>query len=697
MIRIASDIGGTFTDVVLDRDGELTTAKVLSTPAAPEVGLMEGVRSLMAEAGVAPEAVDQFIHGSTLATNALIERRGARTAQIATAGFRDVLEMAHENRFDQYDLSIDRAPPLVARPLRWEIAERIGADGRILRPLDERAATALIASLEAEGIESVAITLLHAYANPAHEQRLAALVREALPGLPVSLSCEVSPEIREFERFTTTCANAYVQPLMARYLTALSQDLSRQGFHCPLFLVTSGGDLTDLATALAYPVRLVESGPAGGAVLAAKIAREAGLDEVLAFDMGGTTAKLCLIDAGKPQSTRTFEVGRVHHNMKGSGFPIRIPAIELVEIGSGGGSIARVDPLGRLLVGPHSAGAVPGPVCYGRGGERPTVTDADLALGRIEPSRFSGGVALDAAAATGAIARDVGGPLSLPADLAAHAIGEIVDETMAGAARVHGVESGKPLATRTMIAFGGAAPLHAARVAAKVGVTRILVPANAGVGSAVGFLAAGLAFEQARSLYMTLEAFDREAVNRALDEMSAQARRLLGGEAHAYAETSVAYMRYRGQGHEITVPSPAPRLGPDGAGSLRAAFEQRYAALFGQIIPDLEIETLTWTLRVERIDPAHSDPARPPALQATAGAVASEPVSLVPVFDAFAGERLSYAVFDRSTLAAGQRVAGPCLIVEAQTTTVAPLGFAVEVAADGALILTRQPQPEVRP
>ncbi|MDE2356377.1 MAG: hydantoinase/oxoprolinase family protein, partial [Alphaproteobacteria bacterium] len=364
MIRIASDIGGTFTDVVLDARGALFTAKVLTTPAAPEEGLLDGVARVMAAAGVSPGEVDQMIHGTTLATNALIERRGARTVQIVTAGFRDVLEMAHENRFDQYDLSMDRAPPLVERAWRWEVSERIAADGRTLRPLDVAEADALAARLVDEGVEAVAVTFMHAYANPAHEQRMAARIRAAAPDLALSLSHEVSPEIREFERFTTTCANAYVQPLMSRYLAALSRRLTAQGFACPLYLVASSGDLTDLATAMAFPVRLVESGPAGGAILAAGLARAHGLDRVLAFDMGGTTAKLCLIDAFTPQTTRSFEVGRVHENMKGSGFPVRIPAIDLVEIGSGGGSIASVDGLGRLLVGPRSAGAVPGPACY---------------------------------------------------------------------------------------------------------------------------------------------------------------------------------------------------------------------------------------------------------------------------------------------------------------------------------------------
>ena len=685
MIRIASDIGGTFTDVVLDRDGALTTAKVLSTPAAPEQGLLGGIADVLSLSGVAPGEVDQLIHGTTLATNALIERRGAITVQIATEGFRDVLEMAHENRFDQYDLSMDRAPPLIPRALRWEIRERVGADGRVLRPLDVGAIDRLIDRLRATDARSVAITLMHAYANPDHEERLAAAIAARLPDLAISLSSRVSPEIREYERFATTCANAYVQPLMAGYLRALDFELQRRGFRCSLFLVTSGGDLTDLSTAVAYPVRLVESGPAGGAVLAASIARASALDEVLAFDMGGTTAKLCLIDGGKAQTTRSFEVGRVHHNMKGSGFPVRIPAINLVEIGSGGGSLAGVDPLGRLLVGPRSAGAVPGPVCYGRGGLTPTVTDADVVMGRIDPDLFSSGVALDVAGAEAAVARDIGAPLELSPDLAAFAISEIVDENMAAAARVHAIESGVEVAARTMIAFGGAAPLHAARVARKLGIARVVVPPNAGVGSAVGFLAASLAFEQARSLYMPLAVFDPARADAVLNDMEASARRLIGGEGRPLSVTRSAYMRYVGQGHEISVALPDDALEAGAAHSLQARFEQRYLALFGSVIPGMAIEVLTWIVRVERVDK------RAPQAHAPNATVARRSPQSTMVFDPALGVRLDYGVVSRDELASGDRVSGPCLITETQTTTVVPSDFDLEVRGDGALLLTAKP------
>ncbi len=669
---------------MLDVGGVLNTAKVLTTPGAPEQGLLLGIDQVLSAAGVAPDAVDQMIHGTTLATNALIERKGARTIQIVTAGFRDVLEMAHENRFDQYDLSMDRAPPLVERALRWEVAERLAADGRVLLELDEAGAAELITRLIAEGVESVAVSLLHAYANPAHEQRFAAMIRAAAPEMFITLSSEVSPEIREYERFATACANAYVQPLMSRYLAALSAELAARGFVCPLFLVTSGGDLTDLATAMAYPVRLVESGPAGGAVLAAQIARAHGLDEVLAFDMGGTTAKLCLIDQGKPQMTRSFEVGRMHENMKGSGFPVRIPAIDLVEIGSGGGSIARVDPLGRLLVGPRSAGAVPGPACYGRGGQAPTVTDADLLLGRIDPTAFSGGVALDVDTAREAMTRDVAKPLGLSETMGAFAVAEIVDENMASAARVHAIESGRALGSRTLIAFGGAAPLHAASLATKLGIPHVMIPAHAGVGSAVGFLAAGLAFEQARSLFMDLESFDAGRVNAILADMAAAARALLGGEGHEFAETRNAYMRYRGQGHEITVPAPGGVLRADAARVLRQAFDARYAQLFGETIPGLPVELLTWTVRVERLDQAPAD-----RITTRQNVINAAPRSL-EVFDAAAGGPIPYAALPRSYLAPGVRHAGPCLVIEDQTTTVVPSGFNLEVLTDGALWLSRR-------
>ena len=389
-VRIGVDIGGTFTDIVLERGPERISAKVLTTPDAPEVGVREGLTQAMEACGVSPGEVALVIHGTTLATNALIERKGARTALVTTEGFRDSIEMGTESRFEQYDIDMEKPVPLVPRQWRFPVPERLNAAGDPILTLDEAAVEATAARLAAEGIESAAIGLLHSYVNPAHERRVRAILQAALPQLAVTLSSEVAPEMREYERFSTACANAYVQPVMARYLRNLEAGLRGAGFRCPLFVMLSGGGVADIGTAIRFPIRLVESGPVGGAVFASHVARQCGLDRVLSFDMGGTTAKICLIDDAQPQTTRAFEVARAHRFLKGSGLPLRIPVIEMVEIGAGGGSIARVDRLGRIAVGPESAGAQPGPACYGQGGAQPTVTDADLAMGRIDPGRVLG-------------------------------------------------------------------------------------------------------------------------------------------------------------------------------------------------------------------------------------------------------------------------------------------------------------------
>ena len=437
--------------------------------------------------------------------------------------------------------------------------ERLDNTGKVLLPLDEAAVRALIPLLQRENVESVAVGLLHAFVNPVHERRIQAILAEALPDIPVSLSSEVSPEMREWERFSTTVANAYVQPMMARYLRRLETALHAAGATAPLFLMMSGGGLTTIETACRFPIRLVESGPAGGAIFSAHIARECGLDNVLSFDMGGTTAKICLIDDFKPQTARTFEVARVGRFRKGSGLPLRIPVIEMVEIGAGGGSIAHVDTMGRIGVGPESAGADPGPACYGRGGTHPAVTDANLSLGRYDPARFAGGsIKLDVAAAHDALVADVGAKLGLTAELAALGVVEMVDENMANAARVHAIESGKTYEGRTLIAFGGGGPVHACRVAEKVGINRVLVPSGAGVGSAIGFLRAPVGYEVVRSLYQRFSTFDVAAVNDLLDDMRVEAEAAVakGSFGAPVVETRTAYMRYVGQGHEIPVPLP---------------------------------------------------------------------------------------------------------------------------------------------
>ncbi|HEV3043536.1 MAG TPA: hydantoinase/oxoprolinase family protein, partial [Roseiarcus sp.] len=477
--RLAIDIGGTFTDLAVERAGRRETAKVLTTPSAPEEGVMTGVRTILAAARLAPSDIQLVIHGTTLATNALIERKGARTALVTTEGFRDVLAMGNESRYDQYDLNIVLPEPLAPRHLRLTIPERLDRRGRVLLPLDEKAVRGLARDLKSQQVESIAIGFIHGFVNPVHERRTGEILNEELSGVSISLASEVSPEMREWERFSTTVANAYVQPLMARYLRRLEAEMQAIGIAAPVLMMLSGGNLTTIDTACRFPIRLVESGPAGGAIFSASVARQCGLERVLSFDMGGTTAKVCLIDDYAPQASRTFEVARVGRFKKGSGLPLRIPVIDMVEIGAGGGSLAEVDALGRIAVGPESAGADPGPACYGRGGVRATVTDANLTLGRYDPERFAGGnLTLDARAAEAALVEAIGKPLGFDAGMAALGVIEMVDENMANAARVHAIESGKTYEGRTLIAFGGGGPVHATRIAEKIGIARVLVPSG---------------------------------------------------------------------------------------------------------------------------------------------------------------------------------------------------------------------------
>ncbi len=699
--RLAVDIGGTFTDIALEKaDGARVTAKVLTTPQAPERAVIDGVAEALLKAALGPGDIGLIVHGTTLATNALIEKRGAVTALITTEGHRDALEMAYEHRFEQYDVMIDRPPPLVPRWLRLPVRERMNAKGEAILPLDEASVAAIIPTLAREGVESLAVGLLHAYANPAHERRVAALIAAALPRVSISLSSEVAPEIREYERQTTTVANAYVRPLMARYLRALEAAFRAQGFDCPFLLVTSGGGLCTVETAARFPVRLVESGPAGGAVLAASIARSLDLHSVLSFDMGGTTAKMCLIDEGEPARARVFEVDRSYRFKKGSGTPIRIPVIELVEIGAGGGSIAYVDKMKRIAAGPESAGSEPGPACYGRGGSAPAVTDADLILGRIDPARFAGGaIRLDETAARCAMARAVGAPAMLGVEDSAFAVSEVVDENMASAARAHAVEQGKDIARRTMIAFGGAAPLHAARVAEKLGLSTVIVPAGAGVGSAIGFLLGAPAYEIVRSLPMRLDRFEAARVAALFADMRLEAEAVVRAAADdaPLTEERAAYMRYAGQGHEIAVRAPAPSLSAsgdgkgEGAGDLLAAFEAAYRAIYGRTIPGMAVEVVSWSLKLSAPAPTGAGPTdtplhpRPLARDGWAKGAAKR-----AVFDAGARQRLDYAFYERGALAPGEAVEGPALIVEAQTTTVVTARFDAQVDAAGNLHLTRK-------
>ena len=687
-VRIGVDIGGTFTDIVLERGPERITAKVLTTPDAPEVGVREGLTQAMETCGAAPDEVALVIHGTTLATNAMIERKGARTALVTTEGFRDSIEMGTESRFEQYDIDMEKPVPLVPRQWRFPVPERLNAAGDPILALDEAAVEATAARLAAEGIESAAIGLLHSYVNPAHERRVREILQAALPELAITLSSEVAPEMREYERFSTACANAYVQPVMARYLRNLEAGLPEAGFRCPLFVMLSGGGVADIGTAIRFPIRLVESGPVGGAVFASHVARQCGLDRVLSFDMGGTTAKICLIDDAQPQTTRAFEVARAHRFLKGSGLPLRIPVIEMVEIGAGGGSIAVVDRLGRIAVGPESAGAQPGPACYDQGGTEPTVTDADLAMGRIDPAEFSGGrIALDEQAATDALASAIGAPLDLDPQMAALGVSEMVGENMAGAARVHAIEIGATLGERTMIAFGGAAPLHAARLAEKLDMDRILIPTAAAVGSAVGFLRAPVAYEVVRSAYQVVSAFNTELTNRVLEEMREEAAAIVarGAPGAPTQEHRSAYMRYLGQGHEVVVPLPNRTWAREDTAIIREAFETAYETLYGRIIPKLDLEIVSWSVGVSAVPEAVAP------IEPSPEAAAPPARGVRPVLDPGSGHVVEAAVYRRADFAPGARVDGPALIVETDTTAVVSAAFTASVDALGAIVLERRP------
>lgn len=683
--RLAADIGGTFTDIAVTYRGELYTCKVPTTPHAPEEGVFRGVRQAMEKTGLGPADFALIVHGTTLATNALIERKGAKTGMLVTDGFRDAIEMAYENRFEQYDIFMNKPLPLVPREFRFGVTERVDARGNVLIPFAEESLDGVLQALRDNDIESVAVGLMHSYAAPDHERQLAEILTRELPGVLVSLSSEVSPEIREYERWSTTAANAYVQPLMSNYLGRLSDELGRMGFTCPLNLMTSGGGLTSLETARRFPIRLVESGPAGGAILAARLAQECGLDRVLSFDMGGTTAKICLIDDGEPQHSRSFEVARQYRFLKGSGLPLRIPVIEMVEIGAGGGSIARVDALSRIHVGPESAGADPGPACYGKGGTAPTITDANVRLGRIDPAAFAGGtITLDAGLSATAIDTSVGAALSLSTTDAAFGIVEVVEENMANAARVHAVERGKEVRGRTMVAFGGAAPLHAARLARKLEIEEVILPVAAGVGSAVGFLQAPVAYEVVRSRYALLDdSFDPDGLNALFREMRTEAEEIVAAAAPGavLVEKRTADMRYRGQGHEITVDLPAGPYDRSLRDTLGEAFNQAYAETYSRRIPGLDVEAMNWTLRlsaeIEAPAPCPPDPA----------AVARAPSGMRDMFDPDTGVFSSVPVYQRSALAPGAAIGGPAIIAEDETTTVVLAGFTARINALGYIVL----------
>ena len=668
-IRLGVDIGGTFTDVVLEKNGEPFSTKVLTTYAAPENAIIDGMHQVCEQAGVTPSQIDQIIHGTTLATNALIERRGAKTALITTEGFRDVIEMRTESRFEQYDLNLNLPDPLLPRQRRFTVPGRVDANGQVLIDLDRSDVEAVVEKIAQGGFESVAVGLIHSYLNPAHEQLVRDVLREKLPEVSVSISSEVSPQMREYERFNTVVANAYIKPLMASYLGRLEERLKSEGVACRIFLMHSGGGIISIQNAADFPVRLVESGPAGGAVFAAHIAARYGIDKVLSFDMGGTTAKICLIKNQTPKTSRVFEVARTYRFKKGSGMPISIPVIDMVEIGAGGGSLAHVDSMRQIRVGPESAGSEPGPACYGRGGEKPGVTDADLVLGKLDPDNFAGGsIKLHPEESKSALRNHVGETLDMDAVESAFGVAEVVDENMANAARVHAVENGEDLSEYTMIAFGGAAPLHAGRLCEKLGVERLLVPPGAGVGSAIGFLRAPFSFEANRSVYMTLSDFDPDKISALLRDLQAEATGFVRtcDEVSPILSEFKVYMRYTGQGWEIPIElTEEQAMAPDAA-TFEARFIEDYTKLFGRPVEGMDIEITVWSVNATT---PPEEVARVSETE-TAGTAAQEGIR--PLFDAAKAQYLDAGIIRRDLMQTGQCAQGPAAVTEAETTIIVP-------------------------
>jgi len=692
-MRIGADVGGTFTDVVLETEAAIFSTKVLTTYESPEIGILQGINAVIADSGTDLSELDSFIHGTTLATNALISRTGARTAFVTTKGFRDTVEMRTESRFEQYDLNLELPTPLIERKDRYVLSERISADGSVLLPFDETEAKNLINLLSSieNRYEAVAVGFIHSYMNDRHESLFQEMLLDQLPNMKVSISSEVSPQMREFERFNTVCANAYVQPMMASYLEKLKTKLADTGAKCDIHLIHSGGGLISIESAIKFPVRLIESGPAGGAIFASEIAARHGIDAALSYDMGGTTAKICLIDEQSPRSAKTFEVARTHRFTKGSGMPISIPVIEMIEIGAGGGSIANVDDLKQIRVGPLSAGSEPGPAAYGLGGSLATVTDANILLGRISPETFGADdINLLPEESKKALLADVAEPLGINVENAAIGIIEVVDENMANAARVHAVENGRDVSQYSMIAFGGGAPLHASRLCDKLEIERLLIPPRAGVGSAIGFLQTPFSYEALKSFYVSIENFDHESVNQLLNDLTSEATEFVmeASNENFPVESLIvercAFMRYAGQGWEITVPLENAIFDHLGIELLNNKFEKTYEEHFGRAIEGLQIEVVGWSVKV-------SSPR--PEIEKTIS-VASENIVTSDlkrvIYDPVEDSEVDASIFEREKLNPGDCVMGPAIIVESQTTTWISSEKKSSVQQDNCLLVTKK-------
>ncbi len=684
--RLGFDIGGTFTDFAMleESGGAIAVGKRLTTPSDPAIAVMEGLQDLLEEHGTALDQVVQAIHATTLATNIVIERKGERTGLITTKGFRDVLEIQRQKRYDLYNFYVDKPVPLIPRNDIWEATERINAQGEVLVPLDQAEVSRILQDMKAKGVRSVAVCLLHAYRNPEHERLIEQMIHRECPELMVSLSSDVSPTIREYERTNTTVVNAYVMPAVREYLHRIDSGLKTKGYGGNLYVMQSSGGIANLETVQKYPVRIIESGPTAGVLGAVFFGRMAGLENLISFDMGGTTAKICLVEKGKPGTTGEFEVDRVQLKA-GSGLAIHIPAVDLIEIGAGGGSLARLN-MGIVTVGPDSAGADPGPICYGLGGTEPTITDADLVLGYLNPDYFLGGkMKLDLGAAVQGIEKQIARPLGLSVTEAAWGIHEIVTTHMASATRIVSVERGRDPRLFTLVAFGGAGPVHAARLAKSIGIPRVICPAGAGVTSAIGLLVADVRFDFARTLIAPLDEKVFEPLRELYQEMEAQGQAMVeeSGVTGDLVVTRWADMRYMGQGHEILTPLPPLSFTMEDLPAIRRAFHQAYESQYGYSDPSDAIEVVNWKLTASCVAPK-------PAFQqgSLAGAEAREALKgRRKVYFPELGAATDCDIYDRYRLPRGAIIPGPAVIEERESAIVLPPGDSAYSDAFGNLIL----------
>ena len=680
--RLGVDIGGTFTDIVLETNSKRFSAKVLTDNANPEMAIFKGIDDVCLKADIAPSDLTQIIHGTTLATNSLIERKGAKTALITTEGFRDVIEMRTESRFEQYDLNLSLPDPLLSREHRYVLKERIDAQGRVLIPIEQRAVEDLANELRNKGYTSVAVGFLHSYVNNNHENVVGKIIQNIIPNIMVSLSNEVSPQVREYERFSTTVANAYIKPLIEKYLLNFLTELEKKNINCPAFLMHSGGGIMSFQDAIKFPVRLVESGPAGGAMFAADLASRYGLKKILSFDMGGTTAKICLIDDYKPKTSRVFEVARTYRFKKGSGIPISIPVIDMVEIGAGGGSLANVDSLNQIRVGPKSAGSDPGPACFNKGGKNVTVTDADLLLGKLDPKNFAGGsIELNPSFSKTVAEKDIGQNLQMGSNEAAWGVSEVVDENMANAARVHAIENGQDLSDYTMIAFGGAAPLHASRLCEKIGINRCIIPKGAGVGSAIGFLKAPYSFEASRSIFMRLSQFDADLAGKIFVDMEKEASNFVRScdENSQLISNFKVYMRYSGQGWEIPISFLRKEIKNPSKEVFQKRFEEDYKKLFGRAVFGMQIEIVVWA--VNTFTPLPEVKAEPELVEIKK----IETKNNCNFFDTGLGKNVQAIRINRDKINKKSWLKGPAIISEKETATIVSSNFSILVREDECL------------